>query len=282
MLSACNPEAQWTDENVEISIAVEAISAGFIECSFSTNKDAYYLISIDRAQEGVNPMDHQKTFMTLALDSANLAYLTWRNQLLKDGETTIAPFASHTLQYGDVKQFFTTLEAKTDYWIYAFVVNPKTLQPAGKLYLVTVQTTDSSTVDVHFEYRVWGRWDYVYPVDSTGAIYGRYPYLIATRDSALLERAYQQDPVEYFGLYFLNIMEHPNWIDHLSYGVNVQENNGLDSDVEFEEGHTYYTAIVGWDGNMGNNVIYKFTWTGDDFEAYFKDEDSIINDREDE
>jgi hypothetical protein len=29
---------------------------------------------------------------------------------------------------------------------------------------------------------------------------------------------------------------------------------------------------------MGNNVIYKFHWTGEDYEAYCTDEDSFIYD----
>ena len=44
-----------------------------------------------------------------------------------------------------------------------------------------------------------------------------------------------------------------------------------------EEGHTYYTAIAGCDGVVDGGVIYKFRWTGEDFETYFKDEDSIVS-----
>ena len=29
---------------------------------------------------------------------------------------------------------------------------------------------------------------------------------------------------------------------------------------------------------MGNNVIFKFHWTGEDYEAYYTDEDSFIYD----
>jgi hypothetical protein len=59
-------------------------------------------------------------------------------------------------------------------------------------------------------------------------------------------------------------------------------NDGISSEELFVEGKTYYTAIVGFDGFIGNNVIYKFTWTGEDFEAYFKDEDSIVDYGEDD
>ena len=30
--------------------------------------------------------------------------------------------------------------------------------------------------------------------------------------------------------------------------------------------------------SMENNVIYKFHWTGEDYEAYYRDEDSFIYD----
>ena len=93
---ACNPDARWETEDVNISIDIQYISAGFIECSFSTDKEAYYLIAIDSVHSGYNPMDNQKQFMMLALDSANLSYLRWRNELLKAGEFHIAPFSSHS------------------------------------------------------------------------------------------------------------------------------------------------------------------------------------------
>ena len=142
-------------------MSIKTVSAGFIECDFSTNVEAYYLIACVEAVEGENPLDHAKQFMTLALDSANVEYLTWRNKLLKEGEFNIAPFASHSLQYGPVTHFFTGLLPESDYWVYAFVVNPQTLQPAGKLYFERVTTLDESIMDVHFEYRIKGRWDYI-------------------------------------------------------------------------------------------------------------------------
>ena len=81
----CNPEAKYEVENVNIDIRVKAVSAGFVECDFTTDKDAYYLIAIIPAQEGINPLDHQKQFMTLALDSAYVEYLDWRHDRLEEG-----------------------------------------------------------------------------------------------------------------------------------------------------------------------------------------------------
>ena len=290
---SCKTEAPWTTKDVNITMEVKTVSAGFIECEFSTNKEAYYLIAIEPARTDYDPMAHQKEFMMLALDSANVEYIQWRNWLLKSGETNIAPFASHALQYGKVNHFFTNLEPSTDYWVFAFVVNPDKLQPAGKLYLARLKTKAESTVNVFFEYRVRGYWDYIYPVDSTGHIYDHFPYMCATRDSLEIledvpesERStVQLDTVAlwYFSDYFEAFMKPGVDVSPLlNYGVKAVENDGWNSYLQFEVGHTYYTAIVGWDGEMGNNVIYKFTWTGEDFEAYFKNEDSFIYDWYDE
>lgn len=277
---SCNPEAPWETKNVDINMEIKTVSAGYVECEFSTSKEAYYLISIEKASPNYSPMEHQKQFMMLALDSANLKYLEWRNELLNEGEFNIAPFSSHALQYGQINHFFTGLEPGTTYWVYAFVVDPELLEPAGKLHLVTITTKDSSALDIHFEYRVWGYWDYIYPVDSKGNIYGRFPYLATTRDSTEIAKE-GKSPELFFAEYFLFIMEN-NFTENIRYGVYAVENNASESYLEFQPGHTYYTAIVGFDGYIGNNVIYKFTWTGEDFKAYFKDEDSIVSDGEDD
>ena len=279
---ACNPEASWTTTDVTIQISPYTVSAGYIECSFTPNEDAYYLVACEPAKPGVNPQDNPKQFMTLALDSANTEYIQWRYDLLKEGEFSIAPFASHCLQYGKIDKFFTNLDPDTEYWIYAFVVNPEKIQPAGKLFLQTVTTKSTSVVDVHFEYRVRGYWDYIYPLNPDGKINNHFPYLAATVDSLTLVELWNDMPPElYFAQYFVSIAEADSK-DDIRYGVQVVYNDGWSSTATFEEGHTYYTAIVSYDGFIGNNVIYKFTWTGEDFEAYFKDEDSIDSNGEDD
>ena len=106
---SCNPEAKWETKDVKVDMSVKTVSAGFVECSFSTNKDAYYLIAITEAWENYNPMYNSKQFMQLALDSAYADYLMWRNYLLRDKEFNVAPFASHSLQYGSINHFFTGL-----------------------------------------------------------------------------------------------------------------------------------------------------------------------------
>ena len=278
-LCACNPEAKWKTEDVEIYMSVKTVSAGFVECSFSTNKEAYYLIAVEEARDDYDPMLHQKQFMMLALDSANKDYITWRNALLKEGEFNVAPFASHALQYGSTDHFFTALIPETEYWVYAFVVNPNTLAPCGKLYLTRVKTTQESVVDVHFAYRVKGNWDYIYPMDSLNNIFVQFPYIATTRDSLELVAEDAYNPQLYFRLWMLNMFINPEQAKVL-YGVKAVNNDGIDSHLKFQKGHTYYTGIGGFDGSFKQTTIYKFRWEGEDTEYYFIDTDStnIAND----
>ena len=275
---SCNPEAKWETENVEIKIQVQTVSAAFIRCSFSTNKEAYYLIACEPAKKDLDPMSYQKQFMTLALDSANVEYLSWRHEQLLDGEFNIAPFASHALQYGHISHVFTLLQPDTDYWIYAFVVNPSTMAPAGTLFLQTVHTAKESTVNVKFEYRVKGYWDYIYPMDSLGTIVDYYPYIAATCDSAYAMETFGETPYQRLSeLLGYMVESNESLEDNLRYGVNATNNSFLGEGwVFFEEGHTYYTVIAGCDGKMENLYVFRFVWTDEDFEGYFTDEDNII------
>ena len=273
---SCSPEAKWETNDVNIQMTVTNVSAGFAECEFSTDKEAYYLIAIQEAKPNYNPMEHQKQFMMLALDSANVEYLAWRNELLKNGEFNVAPFASHVLQYGKVDYFFTGLSQEKDYWIYAFVVNPETLQPCGKLHLVTITTKKESIMDVHFAYRIKGNWDYIYPMDSLGNICSRFPYIATTRDSlSLTEEDFytDQEAVIYFYWWMLERFVDPSKAE-VFYGVKAVANDGWSTTTEFEEGHTYYTAISGFDGGFEQSTVYKFTWTGDSCNYYFVETDS--------
>ena len=277
LLTACNPEAKWTTKDVTIDINPYTVSAGFVECSFTPNKNTYYLIACQPVQEGYDPMtpEHQKQFMTMALDSAKQAYLDWRQWILKEGHFTIAPFSSHSLQYGNVDHFFTNLMPQTDYWIYAFVVDPEKEAPVGKLHLKTITTKDHSIADVHFDYRVRGLWDYIYPLNPDGKINNHYPYLATTVDSADLVELYDSITFqEYFLAYFLAVAE-MDYKEAVRFGVQAVYNDGW-TGAHFQEGHTYYTGIISYDGFMGNGVVYRFLWTGENYEAYFKDEDSII------
>ncbi len=271
LASGCNPEATWETEDVEVTMTVNTVSAGFVECSFTPNKDAYYLISIVEPWENFNPVYNSKQFMQLALDSAYAEYLLWRNDLLRNSEFNVAPFSSHSLQYGAVDHFFTGLLPGEDYWVFAFPVNPETMQPIGKLVLENVTTPDTSIFDVHFEYRVKGEWDYVYPVDSAGAIYTRFPYIATTRDSADLGLE-EDDAILYFVGWCLERFLIPDSAN-VMYGVQAVKNDGINSYTSFKEDHTYYTIISGYDGSFKQTTVYKFKWKKD-CNYFFVDTDS--------
>lgn len=282
ILSSCNPEAPWVVDGVEIKMSAQTVSAGFIEYSFQPNNDAYYLISCMQVTEDMDPYNQPKQFMMLALDSANTDYIQWRYGLLKEGEFNIAPFASHCLQYGPITHFFTNLIPDTEYWVFAFVVNPETLKPVGKLFLETIKTTKKSIMDVHFEYRVRGLWDFICPLNQDNKINSRFPYLASTVDSATLVDVWGGiSPEDYFTQLFRTIADSKDE-SAIHYGVTVVKNDGSGTSIPFEVGHSYYTAIVSYDGFMGINFIYHFTWTGEDFEAYFTDEDNIATYRKNE
>ena len=275
---SCNPEARWNTKNVEIEMTVKNVSAGFVECDFATNKEAYYYVNATPVREGYDPMSQQKQFMTLELDAANMEYIEWRNVLLQYGEFTIAPFASHSLQYGDVEYFFTGLEPDTEYWIYAFVVNPEKMVPVGKLYLQKIKTKQQSNMDIHFSYRIKGQWSYIYPLDEKGNINSHFPYRTNTIDSLDLPKEGYDDAVEYGISWVLYFYMHPEDAD-VVYGVRAIANDGWSTPTRFEEGHTYYTVISGFDGIYENSTIYQFTWTGEDCRYLFYDTDSanIVN-----
>ena len=287
MLASCNPEARYETKNVEIRMSIQTVSAGFIECDFSTNKGAYYLIACVPAEEGVDPTKNPKQFMTLALDSANREYLDWRNDLLKKGEFNIAPFASHALHYGDINHCFTGLWFSQDYWVYAFVVDPVAMKPVGKLYLEKVTTEFESIMSIRFDYRIKGLWDYIYPMDSlSGAIQTHFPYVTVTCDSVDLDAqimllnsldiySFVSTPQEYFAVWLLNLSANPEEKVDILYGVSARENDGYSSPFEFQEGHTYYTFIGGYDFSIRQNTLYKYRWEGDSTELYFSEKDNI-------
>ena len=281
-LTACDPEAKWTTKDVTIDMHIQTVSAGFIECNFSTNKEAYYLIACQEVEEGLDPVKMPKQFMTLALDSAYENYLHWRQELLRAGEAHIAPFASHSLQYGDASKYFTGLWFSTEYWVYAFVVDPVEMKPIGPLYLQTVKTEFESIVPLYFEYRVKDNWDYIYPIDSvTRGVNSHFPYVTCTYDSVALMQEIAKDtsgmvltPQAYFFFWLLNQSANPKKA-HPLYGVSVRENDGFESSLYFEEGHTYYTFIGGYDFSMRQNTLYKFRWEGDSTNIYFTQKDNL-------
>lgn len=279
LVPSCKPLPTFETDGVTISSETRVLSSGFVEQRFSTDRDAYYLIGIEPVRTGYNPLnsENQKQFMTLELDSAYAEYLDWRKQLLQQGEFTIASFASHSLQYGETDYFFTGLKPGTDYWVYAFVVDPEKMQPKGKLHLVSVRTTDQSTVDVHFEYRVKSGWDYIYPLDSTGQhIQAHFPYVQAQVDSMTIVRS-GKTPQQFFADSLNYMLAHPQEADVL-YGVYARDfrywllEEVIMGRIDIDD-CTIYTAMAGFDGLICHPTIYKFHFSPEQ-ELYRYDTDS--------
>lgn len=278
--AACNPDVVAYTEDVVIDIDIQKVSAGFAQVRFSTNREAFYLISIQPTHEGIDPSSIAKTFMTLSLDSAYAEYLYWRNKQLQQHTPFVADFSSHSLQYGNIEHFFTLLRPNTEYWVYAFVVDAHTNKPAGKLFYETITTDSVSSIPVYFDYRVDGKWDYVYPKDSTGEIISIIPWVGETMDSVSIREDGWRVPGEYFFHRFSNV--YSDEYERILYGIYAHENNGEGdgtSSTHFEVGKTYYTAMAALDAPLvfplPDNIynIYRFTWQGDTTQIYLTPED---------
>lgn len=274
-LMACNPEAPYTlDKDSQIKIDVRQLSAGFLEAEFTPNSLAYYLVSADKVVPDTDPETYSKQFMQLVLDSAYKEYINWRYDLLYMGVPVhqIASFKDHALQYGSTHYFANYLDPDSDYWLYAFVVNPETNKPVSKLFMQTVHTKVRSEIPCRFRYRIRGSWDYVYPIDTiTGEILPDFPYAVATIDSVSLRKAVadwdpeMQSPAFFFVDSLLHLLKNRDKHARILYGVYAHNNDGYGdgtSNTYFEEGVTYYTGMGGVDGGLveGQNGIYKFTW----------------------
>ena len=238
-------------------------------------KLASLLISIQPTQEGIDPQKIAKTFMLLSLDSAYVDYLYWRNKQLQQHIPFVADFSSHSLQYGDITHFFTLLQPNTEYWVYAFVVDPNTNKPAGKLFVETITTDSVSRIPLQFEYRIRGYWDYIYPVDSTGEIVSTIPWVCETIDSISIREGGWRVPGEYFFSRFKDVYYED--YDRILYGIYAHNNDGVGdgtSSTHFQEGVTYYTGMAALDAPLvfplPRNIynIYRFTWQGDSTNLY--------------
>ncbi len=268
-LAACSPEAKYATGGAVLSMDIAQTSCGFIEANFHTNKDAYYYIAAEKVWDGVDPTAISKQFMTLSLDYAYKEYINWRFDLLYRGVEHIAPFSSHSLQYGDQDYYFTDLEADTDYWVYGFIVDPETNSPYGDLVLTTVRTDATSKIKIHFRYRISDRWDFVYPNNEDGTLNTVIPWVGETVDSVdLRDNLLAVSPGRYFTSRFETLRE--NGEANILYGMYAHNNDGVGdgtSSTLFEEGHTYYTAVASFDGPLimegeyKNWNIYKFTWS---------------------
>ena len=283
LILGCSTESKYKVGNVTLDLEVINVSSGFCEVNFVTSKPAYYYIAAEKVREGVDPMKIEKQFKTLSLDYAYMNYINWRYELLYKGEPHIAEFSSHSLQYGEVTHFFTSLEDDTDYWVYGFIVDPKTNSPAGKLVIQAIHTKPTSEEKITFKYRINDTWDYVYPLDETGKINPNIPWVGETIDSLVLRNEINPVTPGYYFIDRMNILREDD-STNIFYGMYAHNNDGIgdgSSTTEFEEGHTYYTAMASFDGPIilegeyKNYAIYKFTWTKGMKRVFTKEDDTL-------
>ena len=71
LFAGCRTDALYETEDVRLDMKIARTSCGFVEAKFSTDKDAYYYVSIEKVREGVDPMSIQNQFKTLLLWSTH-------------------------------------------------------------------------------------------------------------------------------------------------------------------------------------------------------------------
>lgn len=277
MFTACTVDAPYELDNVTIKTEIVQVSAGFAEVRFTPSRNTWYMAELIEVIPDTDPLSAKKQFMMLAIDQKYMEYTIWRHDLLYNIEASVADFASHCLQYGDSDRFFQNLKPDTDYWLFSFVVDPKTNKPVGQLNFQTIHTKAASEIEMSFDYRIKGRWDYVYPRDAKGEILSTVPWIGDTVDSLHVVEAGLDSPAEYFAMTFAKRTLEENPV--IFYGIYAHHNDGKGdgtSTTEFELGHTYYTGLALFDGMLSCYQIYKFTWTGEDMDVLFTPESSVV------
>lgn len=277
ILLSCSTEATH-DGNVDIEINIKQMSAGFAEVEFQPGGSAWYCAVMPQARPNYDPLRARKQFMNYVLDALYKDYINWRFNLLVSQVPHIADFTSHSLQYGTTDKFFTDLTPDTDYWLLAFPVNPKTNTPEGKLFLNKVHTPSKSILDVHFSYRVYDDWDYIYPMDKNNTVVSNFPYVAFTMDSLQLRKDGYAKAADYFLEKYESVRENNN--ANVFYGTYAHWNNGEGdgtSETIFKKDHIYYTGIFVFDGPISSYQIYKFRWETD-LDLLFYPEDELEED----
>lgn len=268
----------YATDGVVLDMNVERVGAGFchvkvdVKAYDGTTDEAWYMLGV--CLEKDCPASDQQ-LMERAVRDAKTEYEAWRREQEKGNPIVIADFASHSLKYGDTETFFNYLEPDNDYVVYCFVMNPDTEKPVGKLNKKKIRTSYMSKLNVNFDYRIKGYWDYVYPKDRTsGKMVSDIPWVAKTADSLAIRQSGAQSPNAYFMDIFDRKIEDKSL--RILYGMYAYNNDGVGDMGEavcFEEGHTYYTFIASFDGWLADFVQYKFTWTGPDMETVLTQKD---------
>lgn len=194
IFTACNSsgEAAYITEPTEIALTVlsDHITAGSAQVYIEPLDDrAYYFTRVVPANQYI-PGTMDRDFMMLVMDSVYIHYLMWRYDLLRAGETYIAPFSSHSLKYGVQTVHVDTLSPDTEYMIYAFCVNPVTQQPMGNLFFNYFKTDSHTHTDLSFQFALEGEALYIMPSNDETQ------YVTCIEETEVIKNEYHNDPME--------------------------------------------------------------------------------------
>ena len=193
IITACNNgEAAYITKPTDIVLTVldDHITAGSAQIYVEPVDDrAYYFARAVPANEYI-PGTMDRDFMMLVMDSVYIHYLMWRYDLLRVGETYIAPFTSHSLKYGVQTLHVDTLSPGTEYMIYAFCVNPITLQPMGDLFFNYFKTDEHAHTDLSYQFALEGEALYIMPSNDETQ------YVACLEETEVIKTEYHNNPME--------------------------------------------------------------------------------------
>ena len=267
MLAGCKTESKYHLLGVKFEIEVSSVTKGYIHTYFYPSTVAYYVTGCMPVNDNYDPINKSRQFMTLMVDSLYIDYLDWRYDYLRNQEDYIADFASHSLQYGDSEKYFQNLQPDTDYWVYAFVVDPGTKEPFDKLWLTTVRTDSLSTCRAFFETRVQSSYFYMYPRESEGGeILGSVPYTGGIVDALDLMEAFPlpldfEGKLDKYSERAYNLAVDYGILDDITY-TGVKQINYAG---RFKNGHTYYIIIGELQGGIYNRAYFRFVYNSSDY-----------------
>lgn len=260
---SCTTKSKFHLIGVEFDIQINEITRGYIHTSFYPSTVAYYVTGCMPVNDEYDPVEKSGQFMTLMVDSLYQDYLKWRYDYLKNQEDFIADFASHSLQYGDSEKYFQNLKPDTDYWVYAFVVDPYSKEPFDNLWLQTVHTDSLLTYSVYFDTRVQGSYFYLYPRSSEGGpIVEDVPYTGMVVDSL--------DVIDNHSLKHSSIVSQLQFYSDMEYSMAV--NYGILSQITYTgvrqinysgkwtDGHDYFIIMGELQGGIFNRTYYRFRY----------------------
>lgn len=261
--AGCTTKSKYHLFGVKFDIDVNEVTRGYIHVNFRPSTVAHYVTGCMKVNDDYDPVEKSEQFMTLMVDSLYQDYLKWRYDYLKNQIDYIADFASHSLQYGDSEKYFQDLEPDTDYWVYAFVVDPYSKEPFDDLWLLTVHTDSLAAYRAWFDTRFQGNYLYLYPREYEGGpILEDIPYTAAILDSLEVMYSYT-DPGEPFidklNAYSDHVFEVAKKFDILetfSYtGVRQVEFGN-----SWASGNSYYIFMAEIQGDLCNRAYYRFVY----------------------